>query len=231
MGQLSSKSYIKLHALFQFALAVYLARHQGIIPDCDLVYNVHDVIQIDATPTFSRPRSPLAYCGVILLTFAIFDLVLAIKLPLINQMISIMSRLFDSRGNNNYNNVPSSASSASSPPALSAAANKMIRIFTSLFTHICILLAVTRCLVFSIVSIRIYASAPELWVVPATAVGGMQGDAAALDAQVMHLKNKIVLGYAVIEMMFSASTLLSLKDERRQPESVLSTQTLPSQFL
>ncbi|PGH28938.1 hypothetical protein GX50_08324 [[Emmonsia] crescens] len=212
MAQLSSKSYIKLHALFQFALAVYLTRYQEVISDCDLVYNVNDVIRIDATPTFTRPRSPLAYCGVILLTFALFDLVLAIKLPLINQMISIISRLFDARVGND------------SSPTLSAAASKMIRIFTSLFTHICILLAITRCLVFSIISIRIYASAAEFWV-PAA---GMQDDAAALDAKVIHLKNKVVLGYAIIEMMFSASTLLSLKDERRQTESVLFTPPLPS---
>ncbi|OJD13720.1 hypothetical protein AJ78_05852 [Emergomyces pasteurianus Ep9510] len=226
MGQLSSTSYIKLHALFQFALAVYLTRYQEIIPDRDLVYNVNDATRMDATPTFTRPRSPLAYCGVILLTFAIFDLVLAIKLPVINQMISIMSRLFDSRRNDNSNNNNSNNNDPSSPPTLSAAANKMIRIFSSLFTHICILLAITRCLVFSIISIRIYASAPEVWV-PAA---GMQ-DAAALDAQVIHLKNKIVLGYAVIEMMFSASTLLSLKDERQQPGSAIFAPTLPSPFL
>ncbi|KKZ58605.1 hypothetical protein EMCG_05501 [[Emmonsia] crescens] len=200
MARLSSTSYIKLHALFQFALAVYLTRYQEVFSDYDLIYNVSDVIRIDATSTFSRPRSPLAYCGVILLTFALFDLVLAIKLPLINQMISIISRLFDARVGND------------SPPTLPAAATKMMRIFTSLFTHICILLAITRCLVFSIISIRIYASAAEFWV-PAA---GMQDDAAALDAKVIHLKNKVVLGYAIIEMMFSASTLLSLKNERRQ---------------
>ncbi|PGH01148.1 hypothetical protein AJ79_08019 [Helicocarpus griseus UAMH5409] len=212
MGRLSSKNYIKLHAIFQFALAVYLTSYREVVSDCDLVYNVNDLIRIDATPTFARPRSPLAYCGVILLTFALFDLILAIKLPMINQMISIISRLFDSRGNDS--------------PTLSAAANKMIRVFTSLFTHICILLAITRCLVFSIISIRIYASAPEVWV-PS---GGML-DAAAYDARVMHLKNKVVLGYAMVEMMFSASTLLSLKDERRQTESVLFAPTLPSRLL
>ncbi|ODH50694.1 hypothetical protein GX48_03202 [Paracoccidioides brasiliensis] len=195
MGRLSSKSYIKLHALFQFALAVYLTNCQEIISDWDLEYNVNNVIRIDATPTFTRPHSPLAYCGVILLTFALFDLVLAIKLPLINQMILIISRLFDSNGNS---------------PTMSAAANKMIRVFTSLFTHICILLAITRCLVFSIISIRIYASAPEVWM-PATSAG-MQ-DAAALDAKVNHLKNKVVLGYAVVEMMFSASHDLPSPDQ------------------
>lgn len=34
--------------------------------------------------------------------------------------------------------------------------------------------------------------------------GGMP-DAAALDAKVAHIKNKVVLGYAVAEMMISAS--------------------------
>ncbi|KGY15675.1 hypothetical protein PABG_11328 [Paracoccidioides brasiliensis Pb03] len=210
MGRFSSKSYIKLHALFQFALAVYLTNCQEIISDWDLEYNVNNVIRIDATPTFTRPHSPLAYCGVILLTFALFDLVLAIKLPLINQMILIISRLFDSNGNS---------------PTMSAAANKMIRVFTSLFTHICILLAITRCLVFSIISIRIYASAPEVWM-PATSAG-MQ-DAAALDAKVNHLKNKVVLGYAVVEMMFSASVDTSLTQRRTSTDRLFTICSTPT---
>ncbi|EEQ88659.1 hypothetical protein RJZ56_005270 [Blastomyces dermatitidis] len=234
MGRLSSKGYIKLHALFQFALAIYLTRYKEVISDCDLVYNVNDVIRIDATPTFARPRSPFAYCGVILLVFALFDLILTIRLPLINQLISITRRLFDSRLANSSGRSRTSRTSRTSPsspssPALSTA-KKMLRIYNSIFTHMCILLAVTRCLVFSIISIRIYASATDIWV-PAAAASGMQ-DTAALDAKAIHMKNKVVLGYAVIEMMISSSTLLSLKDERRQVDSVLLFgPLLPSRFL
>ncbi|PGH07658.1 hypothetical protein GX51_01667 [Blastomyces parvus] len=228
MGRLSSKSYIKLHALFQFALAVYLTRCVEVISDCDPVYNVNDVIRIDAISTFARPRSPFAYCGVILLVFALFDLILTIRLPLINQLISITSRLFDSRLANNSAPSRSRTSSSSSPPSSPSSqtlssAKRMLRIYNSIFTHMCILLAVTRCLVFSIISIRIYASATDVWVPAAAAVTtatGMQ-DATALDAKAMHIKNKVVLGYAVIEMMISSSTLLSLKDERRQVDSAL----------
>ncbi|OJD13060.1 hypothetical protein ACJ73_09251 [Blastomyces percursus] len=231
MGRLSSKRYIQLHALFQFALALYLARFKEFVSDYDLVYNVNDVIRIDATPTFARPRSPFAYCGVILLVFALFDLILTIRLPLINQLISITSRLFDSRLANSSAHSRSSRSSPSSPssPTLSTA-KKMLRIYNSVFTHMCILLAVTRCLVFSIISIRIYASATDVWV-SAAAASGMH-DTATLDAKAIHMKNKVVLGYAVIEMMISSSTLLSLKDERRQVDSVLLFgPLLPSRFL
>ncbi|KLJ12496.1 hypothetical protein EMPG_12489 [Blastomyces silverae] len=230
MGRLSSKSYIKLHALFQFALAVYLARCNEAISDCDLVYNVNDVIRIDATPTFARPRSPFAYCGVLLLVFALFDLILTIRLPLINQLISITRRLFDSRLANNSARSRTSPSSPSSPTL--STAKKMLRIYNSIFTHMCILLAVTRCLVFSIISIRIYASATDVWVPAAAAAASGVQDSAVLDAKAIHMKNKVVLGYAVIEMMISSSTLLSLKDERRQADSaLLFGPLLPSRFL
>ncbi|KAG5290188.1 Ilm1 superfamily domain-containing protein [Histoplasma ohiense] len=226
MGRLSSKSYINLHALFQFALTVYLTRYQEVIADCDLSYNVNDVIRIDATPTFAQPRSPFAYCGVTLLAFALFDLILATRLPLINQLISVMSRLFNAR--RTHNSAPPSSPTSST-------ADKMLQTYTSLFTHICILLAITRCLVFSVISIRIYASASEVWVPAAAATAGGRGgmpDAAALDAKVAHIKNKVVLGYAVAEMMISASTLLSLKDERLQTRpALLFGPLIPSRFL
>ncbi|KAK2812417.1 hypothetical protein FQN50_001418 [Emmonsiellopsis sp. PD_5] len=200
MSRLSSKNYIRLHALFQFLLAVYLTNCREVITDAELVYNVNDVVRIDAKPTFSRPRSPLAYCGIILITFALFDLILAIKLPLINQIIS-MSQIINHR--------------ADDSPAVSAAVNKVIRVFSSLFFHICVLLALTRLLVFSVISLQIYSSAPEIWM-PA----GMQSTS-VWNSRVNEAKNKVVLGYGMLEIMSSAWTLLSLKAERRATEALI----------
>ncbi|KMU88766.1 hypothetical protein CIHG_06434 [Coccidioides immitis H538.4] len=89
MSRLSSRSFIKLHALFQFALAAYLTWSPEVITDSGLVYYVQDELKIFDIPPFSRPRSPFALCGILLLIFALVDLTLAIKLPALNRILTI----------------------------------------------------------------------------------------------------------------------------------------------
>lgn len=113
---------------------------------------------------------------------------------MLNQLIAI-ARLVpqeedDRNRNHNHNN---------NSTGVAAAINKATSIFRSLFTHICILLAVARFCAFSLVSRRIYASAPELW----TPTIGMRGGLENLDTRLGLVKNKLVIGYFYVEVLFS----------------------------
>ncbi|KAF3481686.1 uncharacterized protein GIQ15_04445 [Arthroderma uncinatum] len=89
MGRISSKNYIRLHALFQVALAIYLTTSRETVSGAELVYKVRNDMRIDNIQPFSLPRSPFAYCGILLLSFALFDLTLAIKLPMLNHILAV----------------------------------------------------------------------------------------------------------------------------------------------
>ncbi|KAM5450809.1 hypothetical protein McanMca71_002601 [Microsporum canis] len=89
MGRISSKTYIRLHALFQVALAIYLTTSRETVSGAELVYKVQDDLRIDNIQPFNLPRSPFAYCGILLLSFALFDLTLAIKLPTLNHILAV----------------------------------------------------------------------------------------------------------------------------------------------
>ncbi|GBF61775.1 hypothetical protein TMEN_4292 [Trichophyton mentagrophytes] len=89
MGRISSKTYIRLHALFQLVLAVYLTFSRESVGGPELVYKVRDKLRIDILQPFNLPRSPFAYCGILLLSFALFDLTLAIKLPTLNHVLAV----------------------------------------------------------------------------------------------------------------------------------------------
>ncbi|PGH14840.1 hypothetical protein AJ80_05766 [Polytolypa hystricis UAMH7299] len=188
MGSLSSKSYIKLHALFQFLLAIYLTNSREVITGSDeLVYQADNGMRIKTIPTFNRPRSPFAYCGIVLIILALFDLILVVKLPRLNQ-IMVISLMLQSEAD------PASAQANS-------AANKAASVIKTLFTQICILLAVARFCAFSIISLRIYASSPESW----TSAVGLHYDGSIIkDARLEDMKHKVVLAYGVMEMMFSS---------------------------
>ncbi|EFR01727.1 hypothetical protein MGYG_04728 [Nannizzia gypsea CBS 118893] len=89
MARISSRTYIRLHALFQVVLAVYLTFSRESVGGSELVYKVRDRLRIDNIQPFNLPRSPFAYCGILLLSFALFDLTLAIKLPTLNHVLAV----------------------------------------------------------------------------------------------------------------------------------------------
>ncbi|KMK62999.1 hypothetical protein Y699_03829 [Aspergillus fumigatus Z5] len=82
MALLSSKTLIQAHALFLFVLAVYLTRSPSTVTNSDVVFMIGEVLQIDAAPSFSRPQSPFALCGILLIADALVDLIVIAKIPL-----------------------------------------------------------------------------------------------------------------------------------------------------
>lgn len=50
MGRISSKTYIRLHALFQVVLAVYLTFARESVGGPELVYKVRDKLRIVSQP-------------------------------------------------------------------------------------------------------------------------------------------------------------------------------------
>ncbi|KAI5286157.1 hypothetical protein KEM55_000391, partial [Ascosphaera atra] len=166
--------------------------------------------------SFSRPRSPFAYCGIVLVFFALFDLILAIKLPALNQLLTITRLLYSSTmgtageadtGSGTAGDPFSSQSPPQSPSrTLAAAVSKAIAAFASLFTHICVLLGFTRLVVFAMVALRIYASPAEEWrgMMMVRGGGGGAGSAGAGGGSAEEqVKSKVILGYGLAEMMFS----------------------------
>ncbi|KAK2846312.1 hypothetical protein FQN49_005847 [Arthroderma sp. PD_2] len=305
MGRLSSKNYIRLHALFQVALAIYLTTSRETVSGTELVYKVRNDMRIDNIQPFNLPRSPFAYCGILLLSFALFDLTLAIKLPTLNHILAVAEFIHrqqlrqqqerqqresllrsqtpspaptpsTSRSRSSYTRPPStrtpsssstssSASDSSTSTELNDAALKITAEFSSLYRQLCILLITLRSWIFMVVSLRIYLSPDTEWgaasaaasatvaasSIPGTStVGGSfatpfrnaagktvlwfdegmllsgsgLGTAAAVSgsgADVDDLKRKIVLGYGVLELMFSCWILFALRDEKRRAESHL----------
>jgi len=210
MGRLSSKSFIKLHALFLFSLAAYLTRVPEVITDSDLVSCVGDGMRIDTIRIFSRSRSPLACCGIILLTFALLDLILVIKLPTLNQVIALAQLIhYDLRHH----------------PEVATMLTNINALVASIRFHMCVALIITRFWTFVVVSFRIYASAPGVWGLVDERVGSMwktYGSSLVVDASsVDQLKNKVVLLYGAMETMFCFWILHSLQDERQEIEARL----------
>jgi hypothetical protein len=150
--------------------------------------NKQDTIRI-----FSRSRSPLACCGIILLIFALLDLVVVIKLPTLNQVIALAQVIhYDLRHH----------------PEVATMLTNINALVASIRFHMCVALIITRFWTFVVISFRIYASAPGVWglVDGIVGVGSMwkgYGSSLVMDASsVDQLKNKVVLLYGAMETMF-----------------------------
>ncbi|EAS31828.3 uncharacterized protein CIMG_07307 [Coccidioides immitis RS] len=229
MSRLSSRSFIKLHALFQFALAAYLTWSPEVITDSGLVYYVQDELKIFDIPPFSRPRSPFALCGILLLIFALVDLTLAIKLPALNRILTIAHCIRRDAAAAAARQPRTEGQLAGEPdPSVTDAAVKVATEFTSLYVHLCMLLTTLRFWIFFFVSLKVYFSPESVWagkvgLAALDSVGNPTAAAAAAPGGVKmtlveELKSKIVLGYGVMEIMFSCWFFIALNDERRATE-------------
>ncbi|CBF81256.1 hypothetical protein AN5761.2 [Aspergillus nidulans FGSC A4] len=91
MGFLSSKTLIKAHAVFLFTLAVYLTKSPEVITESDVVFMLGEFLHLDSrpSPNFSRPQSPFAMCGILLVADALIDLILVTKIPHINEILAM----------------------------------------------------------------------------------------------------------------------------------------------
>lgn len=164
--------------------------------------------------------------GILLVIFAILDLVLVTKLPFLNSLLAISQTAASNRNqqlqlsrrrqqqamaqqnavdelhdmttpdwrrapNGEGDDTNTNRGDAGSPT--NALVHAIVGILGSMFTYICLLLTAIRCIVFSIVSQQILTSGPEVW-------GAVDEASKAL---VETHKIKVVLGYAVLEAMFS----------------------------
>ncbi|KAJ9222609.1 increased loss of mitochondrial DNA protein 1 [Paecilomyces variotii] len=192
MGFFSSKTLIQAHALFLFVLAVYLTKSPEAITDSDLVLLLGEAMKIDVSPTFARPQSPFALCGILLVADALVDLIVVTKVPQINE---VLARADVARSRSNG----STAVIGNNPFAIRMAA---------LYSEIWTLLAASRFCLFFAVSIFIYQSKPVAW--------GVSADESETMTGLGQLKNRVVFTYGFMEMMFWLWILLTLREERQE---------------
>ncbi|KAL3455691.1 increased loss of mitochondrial DNA protein 1 [Aspergillus heterothallicus] len=215
MGLLSSKTLIKGHALFLFTLAVYLTKSPEVITESDFVFMLGEFLQVDSAPTFSRPQSPFAVCGILLVADALIDLILITKIPDINEILAMAEAA--------RSQAPSSINGPSR-----IRSNPFIARLASLYSEIWTLLSASRFCLFFAVSFFIYQSKPDAWGViggsagagPAAARSGSSlsfglesqaGELTGLD----QLKNRVVFTYGFMEMMFWFWIFITLREERQ----------------
>ncbi|KAK2748263.1 hypothetical protein FQN57_000921 [Myotisia sp. PD_48] len=191
MGRITSKGFIRLHALFQFALAIYLTNSPETITSTELVYNIRDGPRIDNFKPFTLLRSPFAYCGILLVSFALFDLTLAIKLPTLNHVLAIAQYVRrhrrhhhpgrqqrQQRQQHRRQHGPTTAqpsrrtrprtqnpalAPAASASELNDAADKITAEFSTLYRQLCVLLVTLRVWIFMVVALRICMSPESEW--------------------------------------------------------------------
>ncbi|BCS24698.1 uncharacterized protein APUU_41142S [Aspergillus puulaauensis] len=204
MGFLSSKTLVKGHALFLFTLAVYLTKSPEVVTESDVVFMLGELLRLDSstTPSFSRPQSPFAMCGILLAAEALVDLILITKIPHLNEILAMAE-----------------AARREAPGAVSGLermrTNPFIARLTTLYSEIWTLLSLTRFCLFFAVSFFIYQSKPDAWKVAADrAVRGSAspGEPSGLD----QLKNRVVFTYGFIEMMFWFWIYITLREERQE---------------
>ncbi|KAI9373304.1 increased loss of mitochondrial DNA protein 1 [Aspergillus egyptiacus] len=197
MGLLSSKTLIKAHALFLFTLAVYLTKSPEVVTESDVVFMLGEFLQLDAS-SFSRPQSPFAMCGILLVADALIDLILVTKIPHINEILAMAEAA--------RSQAPSSINRSSH-----IRSNPFISRLASLYSEIWTLLSASRFCLFFAVSFFIYQSKPAAWgVSPAVAASG--NGLSGLE----HLKNRVVFSYGFMEMMFWFWIFLTLREERQE---------------
>ncbi|RMJ22325.1 hypothetical protein PHISP_06805 [Aspergillus sp. HF37] len=208
MGFLSSKTLIKAHALFIFVLAVYLTKSPEVITDSDVVFLLGETLKIDVSPTFTRPQSPFALCGILLTVDALVDLIIVSKVPQMNEILATADAA-RSRG-------PDRAMGEDGPPI-----NPYLARLASLYSEIWTLISAARFCLFFAVSFFIYQSKPDMWGASAAAtspVGGYGAGSGGGEAMsgLDQLKNRVVFTYGFVEMTFWLWIFVALREERHQ---------------
>ncbi|RDW57437.1 uncharacterized protein DSM5745_11521 [Aspergillus mulundensis] len=201
MGFLSSKTLIKAHAVFLLILAVYLITKSEVVTESDVVFMLGEFLQLDsrASPNFSRPQSPFAMCGILLVADALIDLILVIKIPHINEILAMAE-----------------AARSEAPSAVSGLArmrtNPFIARLATLYSEIWTLLSLSRFCLFFAVSFFIYQSKPDVWGVARSGGPAAPGELSGLE----YLKNRVVFTYGFMEMMFWFWIFITLREERQE---------------
>ncbi|KAL4779096.1 increased loss of mitochondrial DNA protein 1 [Aspergillus varians] len=201
MGFISSKTLIKGHALFLFTLAVYLTKSPEVVTESDVVFMLGEFLHLDSStsPSFSRPQSPFAMCGILLIADALMDLILVTKIPHINEILAMAQ-----------------AARSEAPDAVHGMArmrtNPFIMRLATLYSEIWTLISASRFCLFFAVSFFIYQSKPASWGVGVNHLAHGSEELAGLD----HLKNRVIFTYGFIEMMFWFWIFITLREERQE---------------
>ncbi|KAF9886216.1 hypothetical protein FE257_011939 [Aspergillus nanangensis] len=201
MRFLSSKTLIQAHALFLFVLAIYLTRSPEVVTDSDVVFMLGEVLRIDRAPSLSRPQSPFALCGILLVADALVDLILVTKVPQISEILAMAE-----------------AARSASPIPIGGAmrTNPFMARLASLYSEIWTLLSAARFCLFFAVSFFIYQSKPSAWGVDDTGSLGGYGAPKASASGLDQLKNRVIFTYGFMEMMFWLWIYLTLREERQE---------------
>lgn len=144
----------------------------------------------DINPTFSRPQSPFAFCGILLVADALVDLIIVTKLPQINEVLAYATARTagsDSSSGTNTN------ADTTVPRALDTSAARAGALYSEIWT----LLAASRFCLFFAVSFFIYHSKPGAWGV---SDAGPPSD--AVPSGLDQLKNRVIFTYGFMEMLF-----------------------------
>ncbi|KAE8152116.1 increased loss of mitochondrial DNA protein 1 [Aspergillus avenaceus] len=197
MGLLSSKALIQAHALFLFVLAVYLTRSPEVVTDSDVVFMLGETLQLDAAPSLSRPQSPFALCGILLIVDALVDLILVSKIPRVNEIMAMAE-------------IARSAAPTSVVGQMRA--NPFLARLASLYSEIWTILSAARFCLFFAVSFFIYQSAPSDWGANVLEPAASSDSTSGLD----QLKNRVIFTYGFMEMMFWLWIFLTLREERQE---------------
>ncbi|KAL4821619.1 increased loss of mitochondrial DNA protein 1 [Aspergillus spinulosporus] len=201
MGFLSSKTLIKAHAVFLFTIAVYLTKSPEVITESDVVFMLGEFLHLDSrpSPNFSRPQSPFAMCGILLVADALIDLVLITKIPHINEILAMAE-----------------AARSEAPGVVSGFArmrtNPFIARLATLYSEIWTLVSLSRFCLFFAVSFFIYQSKPEAWGIARPAGPAASDELSGLDS----LKNRVIFTYGFMEMMFWFWIFITLREERQE---------------
>ncbi|PLB35710.1 uncharacterized protein BDW47DRAFT_110015 [Aspergillus candidus] len=200
MALLSSKTLIKAHAWGLFILAVYLMRSPEFITDSDIVFMLGEVLRIDAAPSLSRPQSPFAACGILLIAEALVDLILVTKVPPLNEVVEM---------------AEAARQHSSIPVAGAMRTNPFLTRLATMYSEIWTLLSASRFCLFFAVSFFIYQGkqvALGVGTTPAAGYGAAPEAVSGLD----HLKSRVIFTYGFMEMMFWLWIYLTVRDERQE---------------
>lgn len=151
---------------------------------------VHFLHYQDINPTLSRPQSPFAFCGILLVADALVDLIIVTKLPQINEILAYATAR--TGGSDSPSGTNTNADTAA-PRALDTSAARAAALYSEIWT----LLAASRFCLFFAVSFFIYQSKPGAW--------GMSDAGSASDAVpsgLDQIKNRVIFTYGFMEMVF-----------------------------
>ncbi|RAH72687.1 uncharacterized protein BO66DRAFT_389663 [Aspergillus aculeatinus CBS 121060] len=191
MGFISSKILIQAHAFLLVFLAVHLMRSPAVITDSDVVFMLGELLQLDASPSFSRPQSPFALCGILLIVDALVDYILVSKIPQTNEVLAMAE-----------------AARSQAPGSVAGAmrANPFMARLGSLYSEVWTFLSATRFCVFFAVSFFVYQSQPS--------ASGIMEDSGAASA-LTQLKNRAIFTFGFMEMMFWLWIFVTIREEKQ----------------